>query len=766
MYWIILQPIRTLRSLGCLAAWAASETTSMNLGGEQAMHRSIKGKRVSRGVQAVPRSPIVAGFSLSVMAAAASALLPSSVHAQITADHSNAGSDQTGLTEIIVTARKRVESTQSIPESIAAFGAQEITDAHITKIDDLGNLVSNLNITTRADNTPDVVLRGIGSFGVVSGVGFYADDVQLFDGQTVRTEDIERIEVLKGPQGTLYGGSNIGGAIKYVTKLPTDKFEAGVGAEFGNYSTQIYSGFVSGALVPGAFDARASFFDRHTDGYIFDPILNKTVDGGTERGGRLTFAYRNDDSTTATLYLNYDWNKSGDGASLYYRPDTPTDYSLQVTDGTEPAYLRGLYSATLKVEQRLGAGLGLTSITSYFHSYADVTVDIDKGPLPFLTGYQNFLTNVASQEFRLANSDGGAFKWLAGVFAQAHDPSVYTVTRSFNGDPSDDAALADPSMYSDQDTDVKQRHREYAAFGNATYDWSNWTFEAGVRADYNESSLSDPIFGISNTQHGTEILPKFSASYHFEKDVMGYATVSRGFQPGDLVEQFDVNGNAYVGVYKPETTWNYELGLKSTFFDRVRFNAAVFYIDYQQRLFQTVALQANQFIQVTQNIGASHNYGGEFDVSTRITPDLYFMAGFGTTKAIWGNTPYYDLDLGAATNLNGRTAPYTPSYLGTLSLDWSHHLNDTLLFGARLDAAFVGQNYWDPTNHYQQPAHQTVNAGIRVEGARWSVSGHVSNVFDKLYNTEFISAAELQAPFNVAGISRPRLWTVALTYRW
>ena len=487
MYWIILQAIRTLRSLGCWQpAWSGIRDNKYEFRREQAMHRSM-----------------IAWFSMSVMAVAAPALLPAPVQAQITTDHSNAGSDQTSLTEIIVTARKRVESTQSIPESIAAFGSQEISDAHITKIDDLGNLVSNLNITTRADNTPDVVLRGIGSFGVVSGVGFYADDVQLFDGQTVRTEDIERIEVLKGPQGTLYGGSNIGGAIKYVTKMPTDKFEAGVGAEFGNYSTQIYSGFVSGALIPGAFDARASFFDRHTDGYIFDPILNKTVDGGTERGARLTFAYRNDDSTTATLYLNYDWNKSGDGASLYYRPDTPTDYSLEVTDGTEPAYLRGLYSATLRVEQRLGDGLGLTSISSYFHSYADVTVDIDKGPLPFLTGYQNFLTNVASQEFRLANSDGGAFKWLAGVFAQAHDPSVYTVTRSFNGDPSDDAALADPSMYSDQDTDVKQRHREYAAFGNATYDWSSWTFEAGVRADYNESSLSDPLFGISNSQHGT-----------------------------------------------------------------------------------------------------------------------------------------------------------------------------------------------------------------------------------------------------------------------
>jgi iron complex outermembrane receptor protein len=693
------------------------------------------------------------------------AILTPPAHAQIAAAESNSGGEQEGLAEIIVTARKRVESTQAIPESIDAFGSQEIDNAHITKIDDLGNLVSNLNITTRADNTPDVVLRGVGSFGVVSGVGFYANDVQLFDGQTVRAEDIERIEVLKGPQGTLYGGSNIGGAIKYITKLPTDQFEAGAEFEFGNYSTQTYSGFVSGALVPGVFDARASFFDTHTDGYIYDPVLSRNVNGGTERGGRLTFLYKNDD-TTATLYLNYDWNHSGDGASIYYRPDSPTDYSLDVADGTEPQYLRGLYSATLKIEQGLAGNLSLTSISSYFHSYADVTVDIDKGPLPLLTGFQNFLTNVGSQEFRLANSDGGAFRWLVGLFAQANDPSVYTDTRAFNGDPSDAAALADPTMYSDQDTDVKQRHREYATFGDAMYDWANWTFEAGVRADYNSSTLEDPIYGISGSQHGTEVLPKFSASYHFAKDVMGYGTVSRGFQPGDLVEQFDVNGNPYAATYKPETTWNYELGLKSTLFDRIRFNAALFYIDYQQRLFQTVALEASQFVQVTENIGPSHNYGGEFDVAMRITPDLYFTTSFGATKAIWGNTPYYDLDLNAPTNLNGRTAPYTPAYQASLSLDWSHRLNEALLLGARIDSSFVGQQNWDPTDHFQQPAHQTVNTGIRLEGMRWSVEGHVANVFNKLYNTEFISAAELQAPFNVAGISRPRMYTVSLKYRW
>ena len=701
----------------------------------------------------------------SLMIAGTSLLAPSAARAQaVMASQPNEGNEEPGLNEIVVTARKRVETMQSIPESIAAFGAQEISEAHIVKIDDLGNLVSNLNITTRADNTPDVVLRGVGSFGVVSGVGFYANDVQLFDGQSVRTDDIERIEVLKGPQGTLYGGSNIGGAIKYITKLPTDDFQAGTSVEFGNYSTQTYSAFVSGPLVAG-LDARASFFDSHTDGYIYDTALNRRVDGGTERGGRLTFLYKTD-QTTAALYLDYNWNSGGSGANIYYRPSSPTDYSLNVADGTEPQYLRGLYSATLKIDQRLSDSLNLTSISSYFHSYADVTIDVDKGPLPLLTGHQAFKNDVGSQELRLANSVDGALKWLVGLFAQANDPSVFTNTVAFNGDPSNSASLSDPTQYSAQNTDVIQRHREYAVFGNVSYDWAKWTFETGVRADYNNSSLADPIYGIAGEQHGTEVLPKLSVSYHFDKDIMGYGTISRGFQPGDLVEEFNTQGNPYAGKYRPETTWNYELGLKSTFFDRLRFNAAVFYIDYRDRLFQTVALEQNQFVQLTKNIGASHNYGGEFDFSARLTQDLLFTTSFGVTKAIWGNVPYYDLDLNQPTNLSGRTAPYAPDYQGSVSLDWSHHLTENLTVGARADTTLVGHQYWDPTDHWQQPAHQLVNLGIRLEGAKWSVSGHVSNVFNKLYNTEYVSAAEVQAPFNVAGIGRPRLWTVNLSYRW
>src|SRR5229473_2740543 len=157
---------------------------------------------------------------------------------------STSESSEDRLTTIIVTARKLGEDIQSIPESITAIDANTISAAHITTLDDLNSLVTNLNITQRADNTPDVVLRGVGTFGVIQGVGFYVNDVQQFDGQSVRPNDIERIEVLKGPQGTIFGGSNVGGAIKYVTKLPSDTLTGEATFEYGAYNQRTLDGAI------------------------------------------------------------------------------------------------------------------------------------------------------------------------------------------------------------------------------------------------------------------------------------------------------------------------------------------------------------------------------------------------------------------------------------------------------------------------------------------------------------------------------------------
>ncbi len=688
-----------------------------------------------------------------------------------------------GLEEVVVTARKRSEVAQKIPESIQAIGTQELADAHVTKMDDLGNMVSNLNIVTRSDNTPDVVLRGVGSFGVVQGVGFYANDVQLFDGQTVRPEDLERVEVLKGPQGTLYGGSNIGGAIKYVTRLPSDQFEAQASVEAGNYDTQTYSGYVSGPLASG-LDARLSLYQNHTGGYIYNTTLGRNVNDGTDAGARMTLLGRME-STTVTLYLDAGRTRSGVGANLYYTPGIPedpaatTDFSLDVRGGTPPKYSRDLYSAVLNIEHDLTDSLSLTSISSGFHSNETVVTDVDKGPFPILAGVQYFHRQVWSQELRLGTSAGqtlgpGTLQWLVGAFAQGNNPDVLWHTITFVGaDPTDPTQTTDPANFATSTTDTVQRHQDYALFANATYDVGRVSLQAGVRGDYNWSSMTDPLWSLRATQHNLLVMPMLSLSYHFQPDVMAYATVSRGFEPGDFVEGFDANSNPVLNAYHPETTWNYELGLKSTWLDRFRFNAAAFYTRYLNRLYQTNALEAGTIVGVTENIGSSHNYGAEFELTARLLPELYLNTSFGFTKAVWGNVPYLDTDLGFAagvpavpTSLDGRAVNFTPAYQGSVNLDWTHHLGGDWLVGVRPSISFFGREYWDLTNHYSQPAYHLANFGVRLEERHWKISADVSNAFNHLYNTVFISAAELGAPFNQASIGRPRLWSGTVTYRW
>ena len=192
------------------------------------------------------------------------------------------------LDEVVVTARKRSESIQDIPATVQAISSSTILENHMTQLDDIGSMVTNLNIFEAHDNSPAVVMRGAGSFEQVVGVGFYMNDVQLFEGQTARPVDIERIEILKGPQGTLYGGANIGGAIKYVTKDPTPTWENEVTAEVGNYKTGNISAVLSGPIAD-KLGMRVSLYSDNHEGYIWDTYQNKTVGETHDRGGRLVF---------------------------------------------------------------------------------------------------------------------------------------------------------------------------------------------------------------------------------------------------------------------------------------------------------------------------------------------------------------------------------------------------------------------------------------------------------------------------------------------
>ncbi|MDB6160559.1 MAG: hypothetical protein JWO04_4265 [Gammaproteobacteria bacterium] len=658
------------------------------------------------------------------------------------------------LEEIVVTARKRQEDLQSIPLSVSALSAAQIADAHVTRMDDLASLVPNLNITTRADNTPDVVLRGVGSFGVIQGVGFYVNDVQQFEGQTVRPEDLDRIEVLKGPQGTLYGGNNIGGAIKYITKKPTADLQMQATAELGNLHARNFSGALSGPVVGEDFRGRLSAFDSTSDGFVYDTTLNQTLGHSHESGGRLTLEYE-EGGTDIAFFLSANRLRSGN-ENLYYAAASTDDYTRIATSNVLPHFDRDLYSPTLQIDQTLNEFLKLTSITSYFHSDVNARADGDHIALPLFDVMQIFHKNIWSEELRLTG-ETGELSWLAGAFIQQRDSrDLEDNTQMLSvvtDNPADDGVVMSANS---------ARRREYAGFLNASYPIGNWTLEAGVRVEHFQNRLTDTFANTTKEVSGTSALPKASLSYRFEPAIMGYFSIARGLQPGDVLQN-----HGETSTFVSEKTENYELGLKSTLWDdRLRFNFAAFYIKYQNRLFSTIDGATLQ--EVTQNVGPSHNYGFELDLVARLTRELTLTGGFGVTRAVWDNIPgYFNPNTGATINLNGLVAPYTPSYQGTLALEWRRPLPADMVLGVRVSGAFTGPQWWNISDDYSEKAYQILNAGLSLDiGKHWQLRADGINLLDKQYHTVYAAGPDIGSPRNTAGYSRPRQWFISATARF
>jgi iron complex outermembrane receptor protein len=737
--------------------------------------------------------------TIALLACAAAIGEPAAAQSTQGAGTNSAGSS--GLETVVVTARKRLENIQSVPQTVTAIDAATIINSHLTSLEDLNSFATNLNIVERADNTPDVTLRGVGAFGVVQGVGFYVNDVQQFEGQTVRPIDIDSIEVLKGPQGTLYGGASTGGAIKYTTKLPTDELTAEATAEYGTQNTETLEGAISGPIVPDQLLGRLSLFTTNSGGYIRDTYLQKTLTGPREEGGRLTLEYL-DGPTTIRFYFSGD-HTSSESMNLYYAPASDQAYSYDVTLAFVPTFVRELYSPTLQIDHEF-AGATLTSITSYFHSFIRSDADLSKNPVPVVSYIQNFNRNVWTEELRLASTDDSAFKWLLGAFAQGQDS--YTAQQQ----------IVEPSILDYPDA-FSHNEESYAVFGNVTYDLNPWSFEGGLRLAYYDNRMLDKTLGLGlpPTLFGSltvnpdgnpndppcapcagqvkrvEAMPMASVSYHFTEDDMAYLTVSRGFEPADLNDEPLTNLNnpnptcmfaASVGVpcqqdvvhsFKPEYVLSNELGVKSTLLDdRLRLNGDVFYLVYDNRLFEVGKFIGSQISTFEENLGTSHNYGLELDAEYLPIDELTLSAGLGTTRSVFVGGTITTVTNGltnvsTVVNVKGRETPNYPSYQITLAADWHHPVTDDLTFGARVSARLLGQSWWDGLNQFQQQPYQIVDAGLRLEyGEHWTLAGNVKNLLGAKYNTFYADLTQTGAPYNVAGIGAPREAFVSLTVRY
>ncbi len=694
--------------------------------------------------------------------------------------------------EIVVTARKRSESIHDIPATVQAISGTSIIENHMTALDDIGSMVTNLNIFEAHDNSPAVVMRGAGSFEQVVGVGFYMNDVQLFEGQTARPMDIARIEVLKGPQGTLYGGANIGGAIKYVTKDPTATWENEVTAEVGNYRTGNVSAVLSGPIAD-KLGMRLSVYSDNREGYIWDTYQEKTIGGTHDRGGRLVFLAEPQSTTNVRFAVNAEGYDS-QNQNLQYKitqfnapllPYTADNYRYSVDDFFNPSFTRKTESSTLQVDHEFGTGVSFTSITAQFWSYNRGITDFTKKPIPLDLLFQNLDQRVVSQEFRLASKEHSSLDWLVGVFAQRHKSDITNSDLNFEGSiPATPTTwLADLQLPFDYDIQNKVQ-KQLAVFGDATYYVGNWQYELGLRAENYSSDLqaqNQPSTGpgtlppglivmAPQSLTGNMISPRVSVQYKYSPATNLYGTVARGFQPADLQEQ-----NLAIATIRAETTTSYELGIKSKLAHGAQLNAAVFFMDYKDRLYQTMVAAPGGFQDITTNIGPSRNSGIEIEFLLPLASEFKLSGGVGTTRAVWGNAQYGDPQLTAANNgvpvyrnLNGFTAPFTPAYSANLALDWNHVLSNGYKVGARVDGSAVGQSYWDPNDMARQKAYQLMNAGAHLDAGSWTWIAHVSNLTGTRFNTMYWDATDVGVPDNhsFARINRPRMYALSGTYRF
>lgn len=706
------------------------------------------------------------------------------------------------IDEIVVTARKREERAIDIPESLAVIGGEAIERNNIKGLEDVGSLVPNLNLSVRADGFPNASIRGLGSFGNTQGVGFYLDDVQIFSDASSRFGDLERIEVLKGPQGTLYGGSNVGGAIKFVSTRPDPESVHGrIKVRGGEQGIIDVEGSVNVPLGDSGWAMRLFGFGFTDDGYLENPNrtrvnglrTNNDEDVGEidEYGIRLSLA--GPISERLSAYASVRWNELEGPNNTWIREiDDSLDHPDLVATSFNPRHDRETLAAMVELTLELD-GFDVTSISSYTDTESVRYTDLDIREEFLLDLERPEDMKVFSQELRFTSTGDGPFQWIAGVYYSQFEEEMrseliwFDAREDINGNFSGPLGCAlgmptcsgvwagDTTLTLAQElntirTPFELRDRDksnLAAFANATYSWDSWEASLGVRVDKWENESKNLDTGISSDQDDVEILPRFSLTRSLGEDAMVYFTFAMGYEPGGFNLANFAGQNALFG-FDAEDATSYEIGWKAQMMDgRLTASFAAFFIDYNERQVEFQAESGGSVIEGIVNLGDSEHIGLEGDVVLRVSDSLTLSASAGWVDAEWDSgTIANGVDLG------GRTPPVVNDFSWNVAADYRQPISDglDLIGGVQISRSgkYEGLQAWDPITN---PDYMVVNAQLGVVWGQWELTLSGENLFDEEYYYDvqrFPNFFMLDGGENIVigTLGQPRLIAATVSYRF
>jgi iron complex outermembrane receptor protein len=748
------------------------------------------------------------GFKRACACAAVGALAATAiprVHAAEAADNGLA------LTEIIVTAQKRPENAQDVPISMSVVGAAVLQDGAVVRIADFAGLVPNLYINTNDSlRATDISIRGIVSdpnnIDVEPSVGVYVDGVYMARPTTINSGlfDLDRVEVLRGPQGTIFGKNTIAGAIDFVSKLPTQQQEFDVTTQYGNYNDRLVQVIANTPLVTDVLAVRGAFQFERRDGFLTN-LAGPDNDDANNVNGRVSLAYTPTEAFSAILRVDGSRDRTHDEASVIFVPSplfsgapfnvpqevTSNPFDRVIRESPSPFENRDVQGASLETDWKVAGGT-LTSLIAFRHfKWSNYSSEDASDFDIFGTGiledeHQN------SEEVRFASDPSRPLTYVTGVYVDQQEENatayahVGTDVFSVFGEPLDSNPTPGEGYIQ-----LHTHDRSYAAFGQADYHFnSKWVLTGGYRYTQqykliNQYLVADPTGDFvpnvpAATYSRTDIQPSYNTSlkYLFTENSMAYLTFSHGFKAGGFnAFSFGLTqANGQIAEFAPEHINNYELGMKTTFADeRVRLNADVFYMDYRDlQVSQNVENTTGIIDYVTSNAAKARSEGLELELEARLTTELEAGLGYGYTDAIY--TSYPGALPGTPTqpfgaNFSGNTLPESPKQSVSTSLDYTHTLSTEWNLIGRGEFIYRSSRYSDPNNTPAliAPEYDVVN--LRVGAASADGALRIELWARNLFNRDYVIirgyGSSAFSPGSIyESIGDPRTYGVSFTYKW
>jgi iron complex outermembrane receptor protein len=665
------------------------------------------------------------------------------------------------LDEVIVTAEKKEENVQTIPSSISALNAKSINDYRLWNSKDITAIVPNLYSANPGDGRNVTSIRGITSSSYDPAVTTYIDGVNQFTLDTYIPQlfDVERIEVLRGPQGTLYGRNAMGGVINIITKQPTNRTNGFLEISAGNYGEQRYTGAVRTPIIKDKLFFGASLLYEGLNGYYTNEYDDSKFDKQHSFGGNYYLKYLANDKWSVTLNAKHLANRNYGSFTLAPNADAALADPFKVNQNAVAKLVDNTFNTSLTANYA-GQSFNFSSQTSYQSNYRYYATPIDGDFSPadaitIINNYGNKWNNikVVTEEFRFTSpaSSASRLKWTAGSYLFYQNVPNKQATHFGK-----DAALvgSPDSNYAIINT-AKAKSSGIALYAQSDYALTKkWDVILGIRYDYQYSK--EKVLGeyqpdvspvpVFETQPDTSanvsysaFSPKLSVAYHPTSNVNLFASYSRGYRTGGLTQLGADPSQPPLFAYKPEYSNNFELGLKNTFVEnRARANISFFYTTITDAQVPTLVLPAA--ITVTKNAGSLTSKGVDAEFAATVLKGLEATYNFGYTDA-----KYTKLKLaqnGSETDLSGNRQIFTPDITSLLALQYNISLipSKQLQVIIRGEWIYLGTQYFDLANTIRQSPYSLLNTrlGLKTKHAElYFWERNIANVKYIAYGYDF-----------------------------